>query len=59
MLFRSLTDKETHALFAGVKGGAFLSLEKWPEGSIPNSVTVNWAGDPVDQNHQQIIKTLK
>jgi hypothetical protein len=54
-----LTDKETHALFAGAKGGAFLSLEKWPEGVIPNSVTVNWAGDPVDQHHQQIIKTLK
>lgn len=54
-----LTDDKTHALFAGNKGGAFLSLEKWPENIVPSSVTVNWEGEPVDENHRQIIKTVK
>lgn len=54
-----LTDSQTHALFAGNKGGAFLSLEKWPEHIRPNSVTINWAGEPVDENHGKMIKTLE
>ncbi len=53
-----LTDKETHALKVGNKGGAFLSLEKWPAGITPNSVTVNWKGDPVDEGHRKIIQSL-
>lgn len=54
-----LTDGETHALIAGDKGGAFLSLEKWPEGVKPNSVTINWRGDPVDPKHGMMIKVLE
>jgi hypothetical protein len=59
MCSEKLTDEQTHALIAGDKGGAFLSLEKWPEGVTPNSVTINWAGDPVDPSHGKIIKTLE
>jgi len=55
----TLTDKDTHALFAGDKGGAFLSLEKWPLGTKPNSVTINWSGEPVDEEHRRIIQQLK
>lgn len=58
MCGEKLTDKKTHAVVAGAKGGALLSLEKWPEGSVPSSVTVNWSGDPVDPLHGNIIKPL-
>jgi len=54
-----LDDTGTHALIVGNKGGAFLSLEKWPEGVKPNSVTINWSGDPVDPGHLEIIKPLE
>ncbi len=59
MCSQKLTDNQTHALIAGDKGGAFLSLEKWPEGVIPNSVTINWKGDPVDPTHGTMIKVLE
>jgi len=59
MCSQKLTDDQTHALIAGDKGGAFLSLEKWPDGVTPNSVTINWAGDPVDPSHSEIIKALE
>jgi len=54
-----LTDADNHALFAGDRGGAFLSLEKWPEDVKPNSVTINWDGEPVDESHKDIIQKLK
>jgi hypothetical protein len=54
-----LDDRGTHALIVGDKGGAFLSLEKWPEGVKPNSVTINWSGDPVDPGHLKIIQPLE
>jgi len=54
-----LDDTQTHALIVGNKGGAFLSLEKWPEGVTPNSVTINWSGEPVDPSHGEIIKVLE
>jgi hypothetical protein len=50
-----LTEDHTHSIGVGSKGGAFLSIEKWPEGVTPNSVTINWRGDPVDENHGKII----
>jgi hypothetical protein len=53
-----LTDKDNHALFAGDKGGAFLSIEKWPEDVKPNSVTINWDGEPVDDQHRTIIQKI-
>ena len=59
MCSKKLTDDQTHALIAGDKGGAFLSLEKWPEGVRPDSVTINWKGEPVDPAHGKIIKTLE
>ena len=51
----NLKGTATHALFAGNKGGAFLSLEKWPEGKKMTSVTINWEGEPVDEEHGKII----
>jgi hypothetical protein len=54
-----LDDRGTHALIVGDKGGAFLSLEKWPDGVKPNSVTINWSGDPVDPGHLKIIQPLE
>jgi hypothetical protein len=59
MCSQKLTDNQSHALIAGDKGGAFLSLEKWPEGVTPNSVTINWKGDPVDPTHGTMIKVLE
>jgi len=51
----NLKGTATHALFAGNKGGAFLSLERWPEGKKPSSVTIHWEGEPVDAEHGKII----
>jgi hypothetical protein len=59
MCSEKLTDDQTHALIAGDKGGAFLSLEKWPEGVSPSSVTINWEGEPVDPDHGKIIQVLE
>jgi hypothetical protein len=53
----NLKGTATHALFAGNKGGAFLSLEKWPKDKTPNSVTIHWQGDAVDPTHASIIST--
>lgn len=57
MCSSKLTDQGTHALFAGDKGGAFISFEKWPEDVEPCSVTIRWEGDPVDPEHGKIINT--
>lgn len=51
----NLNGTATHALYAGAKGGAFLSLEKWPEDRKPSSVTIHWQGEPVDAEHGKII----
>jgi hypothetical protein len=44
-----------HSLEVFDEGGAFLSFEKWNT-QEPSSVTVNWAGEPVGEEHQQTIK---
>jgi hypothetical protein len=51
-----LTDKQTHAVITGAKGGALLSIEKWPEGVKPTSVTVRWDGDTVGLAHNKTIE---
>ena len=56
MQSEKLTDTGFHALFAGNKGGAFLSLEKWPEDKKMTSVTIEWNGDAVDPGHAELIK---
>lgn len=56
---KKLTPENTHALQVGNRGGAFLSIERWKDGAEVNSVTVNWSGDPVDSEHQAIIKTVE
>jgi hypothetical protein len=54
-----LTDKETHAVITGKKGGALLSIEKWPDGVNPTSVTVRWAGNTVGVEHNKTIEDIK
>jgi len=56
MQSEKLTDNGFHALFAGNKGGAFLSLEKWPKDKKMTSVTIEWDGDAVDSSHAELIK---
>lgn len=51
-----LTDKDTHAVVTGNKGGALLSIEKWPEGVKPTSVTVRWRGETVGAMHETSIR---
>jgi hypothetical protein len=45
----------THALHAGNKGCAVLSLEKWADGMKPTSVSINWVGDPCGDVHHKLI----
>ena len=42
-----------HWLKVGPEGSAFLSFERWKE-KIPTSVTVNWEGDYVGQEHKRV-----
>jgi hypothetical protein len=58
-LSERLNDSQTHALYAYRKGAAFLSIESWRSDLRPTSVTVNWAGEPVDEGHQGIIQTVR
>jgi len=51
----TLTDEQTHAVITGAKGCALLSLEKWPEGVKPTSVTVRWAEKTVGSEHDNTI----
>ena len=46
----------THALHAGKKGCAVLSIEKWAEGMKPSSVSINWVGDPCGDVHHKLIE---
>jgi hypothetical protein len=59
MSSEKLTDQGYHALFAGNKGGAFLSLEKWPTDRKMTSVTIEWDGEAVDPSHAELIKSEK
>jgi hypothetical protein len=54
-----LEDSHTHALHAYAKGAAFLSIEKWRPGLEVNSVTINWNGDPVDEDHRRSIQSIE
>lgn len=47
-------DGAKHTLRVGPEGGSFLSFEKWNE-KIPTSVTVNWTGDPVGNEHKETL----
>ena len=48
-------DGARHTLKVGPEGGAFLSFEKWNE-KIPSSVTINWEGDPVGEEHKAALE---
>lgn len=50
-----LAPNESHNLKTNGKGGAFFSFEKWHD-KVPNSVTVNWEGEPSGVLHQKVIQ---
>lgn len=50
----SAPNGETHSVRTFKEGGAFLSFEKWNE-KKPDSVTINWRGDPVGEIHKQLL----
>ena len=43
-----------HTLKVYAEGGAFLSFEKWNE-QDPTSVTINWKGEAVGEEHKEIL----
>ena len=54
----SSPDGVPHWLKIGPEGGAFLSFEYWKD-KDPVSVTVNWAGDTVGDEHNKTIEKAK
>jgi hypothetical protein len=52
----TIRNGSTHALYAGNKGCAVLSIEKWADGMKPTSVSINWVGDPCGDIHHRLIK---
>lgn len=55
----NLKGSMTHSIITGDRGGALLSLEKWPKGKKMTSVTIEWDGDPVDVGHAKLIESGK
>jgi len=53
--FDILEPNQLHNLKTMSEGGAFFSFEKWND-RIPNSVTVNWEGEPSGSLHKQVIE---
>lgn len=52
----TIRDGDEHALHAGAKGCAVLSIEKWADELKPTSVSINWKGDPCGSTHSELIK---
>lgn len=50
----SSPDGIPHWLGIGNEGGAFLSFEYWKD-KPPVSVTVNWEGEPVGEEHKKLL----
>lgn len=47
---------DTHGLTTYRRGFAFLSIEHWPDGVEPTSVTLHWEGETTGDIHSNIIK---
>lgn len=50
---------DTHGLMTYGKGFAFYSIEKWPEGVTPTSVTVHWHGETTGNIHDKVVQGYK
>lgn len=50
---------DTHGLTTYSKGFAFLSIEQWPEGVEPTSVTIRWEGDTTGDIHNALVQGKK
>ena len=62
VLFRQkvvVDPNDTHGLTTYSKGFAFLSIEQWPEGVEPTSVTLHWEGDTTGSIHDETIRKSK
>lgn len=46
---------ESHTAGAGHTGGAFISIQKWINGTTPTSVELDWNGTPLDKNHAELL----
>jgi len=46
---------DTHGLTTYNRGFAFLSIEQWPDGVEPSSVTLHWHGDTTGDIHTSLI----
>ena len=51
-------DGLAHWLNVGPEGGAFLSFEYWKDRD-PTSVTINWEGEPVGEDHRKTLAEKK
>lgn len=54
-----LNPNDTHGLVTYSQGFAFLSIEQWPEGVSPSSVTVHWSGETTGNIHNETIRKTK
>ena len=54
-----LDPKDTHGLSTGPRGFAFLSIEKWPDGITPTSVSVHWDGETTGEIHDAQISKVR
>ena len=50
---------DTHGLTTYGRGFAFLSIEQWPEGIEPSSVTLHWEGETTGSIHDETIRKSK
>lgn len=45
-----------HGGRTGARGAAFLSVQRWREGTAPGHVLLNWAGPPMGEQHADHVK---
>lgn len=59
VLFRKklfVDPNSTHGLMTYSNGFAFLSIEQWPDGIAPSSVTLHWKGETTGSVHDETIR---
>lgn len=63
VLFGHLTDTllhpNTHSVGGGPRGCAVITFEKWPEGTTPTSIILDWSGSPVGDIHKNVLSDKK
>jgi hypothetical protein len=54
-----LNPLDSHGLITYDTGFAFLSIEHWPDGVAPSSVTTHWEGETTGSIHDETIRKTK